>query len=219
MANVEIPVTNPHLSASAEMTDNSKTDESIQTSHTTVNVGPGGTIQQHCGNQKGEKEFTRIMSTFLILFISLLCDAFICVLIWQGQSNMRNSIIQKFDVFEKNAQVTHQRLEAQQQRMEQRHNEVIEQADTTHKEMMKKAKEGTIWLLRDDIIKSIDFHEATKKITPKQFKRLKDEFDYYASIGGNHDVKERFDDFTARIYGTGEVKMVNEIQLIQEAKK
>lgn len=126
MANVEIPVTNPHLSASAEMTDNSKTDESITTSGTTVNVGPGGQILQHCGNQKGEKEFTRIMSTFLILFISLICDAFICVLIWQGQSNMRNSIIQKFDVFEKNAQVTHQRLESQQQRMEERHNEVIE---------------------------------------------------------------------------------------------
>ena len=42
MANVEIPVTNPHLSASAEVTDNSKTDESINTSGTTVNVGPGG---------------------------------------------------------------------------------------------------------------------------------------------------------------------------------
>lgn len=40
MANVEIPVTNPHLSAS--VSDNSKTDESIQTNGTTVNVGPGG---------------------------------------------------------------------------------------------------------------------------------------------------------------------------------
>ena len=112
MANVEIPVTNPHLSA--EMTDNSKTDESITTSGTTVNVGPGGVIQQHCGNQKAEDKITRLMSTILILFISLICDAFICVLIWQGQSNMKTSIIQKFDTFEKNAQVTHQRLEAQQ---------------------------------------------------------------------------------------------------------
>jgi len=112
MASVEIPITEPHLSA--EVSDNSKTDESITTTGTTVNVGPGGVIQQHCGNQKGEREFTRIMSTFLILFISLICDAFICVLIWQGQSNMKNSIIQKFDVFEKNAQVTHQRLESQQ---------------------------------------------------------------------------------------------------------
>ena len=103
--------------------------------------------------------------------------------------------------------------------MEQRHNEVIEQADATHKDMLKKAKEGTIWLLRDDIIKTIDFHEVKKTITPKAYKRLKDEFDYYVSIGGNHDVKERFDDFTARIYGTGEVKMINEIQLIQDSAK
>ena len=67
---------------------------------------------------------------------------------------------------------------------------------------MKKAKEGTIWLLRDDIIKTIDFHEAKKIITPKSYKRLKDEFEYYQSIGGNHDVKERFDDFYTKIYGT-----------------
>lgn len=98
--------------------------------------------------------------------------------------------------------------------------EMMKEETKTQTEIVRKeSKEGTIWLLRDDIIKSIDFHEATKKITPKQFKRLKDEFDYYTSIGGNHDVKERFDDFTTKIYGTGEVKMVNEIQLIQEAKK
>lgn len=94
-----------------------------------------------------------------------------------------------------------------------------EETKTQTEIVRKEAKEGTIWLLRDDIIKTIDFHEATKKITSKQFRRLKDEFDYYTSIGGNHDVKERFDDFTTRIYGTGEVKMVNEIQMIQEAQK
>lgn len=191
------------------MTDNSKTDESIQTNGTTVNVGPGGVIQQHCGNQKGEKEFTRIMSTFLILFISLICDAFICVFLWQGQSNMQSSIINRFEQYDRNAEAVHQRMDNQ-------YKELVKSSESAHKEMMMKAKEGTIWLLRDDIIKSIDFHEVTKKITPKQFKRLKDEFDYYTSIGGNHDVKERFDDFTAKIYGTGEVKMANEIQSVKE---
>ena len=92
--------------------------------------------------------------------------------------------------------------------MEKRHIEVIKKADATHEDMLKKAKEGTIWLLRDDIIKTIDFHEATKKITQKQYRRIKDEFDYYVSIGGNHDVKERFDDFMAEIFGTGQIKMV-----------
>ena len=77
-----------------------------------------------------------------------------------------------------------------------------------HDQMMKQAKEGTIWLLRDDIMKTIDFYDATLKITHKQFKRIKDEYEYYISIGGNHDVKERFEDFLAKIYGTGEIKMV-----------
>ena len=73
--------------------------------------------------------------------------------------------------------------------------------------MMKQAKEGTIWILRDDLITTIDFHEATKTITMKQYRRIKDEYEYYVSIGGNHDVKERFDEFTAKIYGTQEIKM------------
>lgn len=28
------------------------------------------------------------------------------------------------------------------------------------------------------------------------------------NVGGNHDVKDRFDIFFAKIYGTGEIKMV-----------
>ena len=90
---------------------------------------------------------------------------------------------------------------------------MMRQSDAKHDEMMKQAKEGTIWLLRDDIIKTIDYHEATKNITKQQFKRLKDEFEYYASIGGNHDVKERFDDFTAKVYGTQEIKMTTAVQV------
>ena len=100
--------------------------------------------------------------------------------------------------------------------MDKQYSNLVKNSDKTHKELMRQAKDGTIWLLRDDIIKTIEFHEATKKITPKQYKRLKVEFDYYTSIGGNHDVKERLDDFTAKIYGTGEVKMVNDIQMVQE---
>lgn len=110
------------------------------------------------------------------------------------------------------------RLEQAQKRQEERHNEVIKKADETHADMMKKAKEGTIWLLRDDIIKSIDFHEATKTITAKQYKRLKDEYDYYTSIGGNHDVRDRFEVFTSKIYGTQEIKMVAEIRPIGGGK-
>ena len=84
----------------------------------------------------------------------------------------------------------------------------INEQTRIHDRMMKQAKEGTIWLLRDDIMKTIDLYDATLKITHKQFKRIKDEYEYYISIGGNHDVKDRFEDFLAKIYGTGEIKMV-----------
>lgn len=110
---MEIPITNPHLSA--ELSDNSKTDESITTSGTTVNVGPGGVIQQHCGNQKGEKEFTRIMSTILILLISLICDAFIFAFIYFGN----NAIIDRFDKFERSAEKTHEHLESTQNKIQE----------------------------------------------------------------------------------------------------
>ena len=113
------------------------------------------------------------------IVFSVVCDAIIVWAILAGQERMTN----KFEYIE-------------------------EKSATTHQEMMKQAKEGTIWLLRDDIIKTIDYHEATKSISQKQFKRVKDEYDYYCSIGGNHDVKERFDDFYYKIFGTGTIKMV-----------
>ena len=84
----------------------------------------------------------------------------------------------------------------------------INEQTRVHDKMMKQAKEGTIWLLRDDLMKTIDFYEATLEITHKQYKRIKDEYEYYISIGGNHDVKERFENFFTKIYGTGEIKMV-----------
>jgi len=141
-------------------------------------------------NCGNQKELSRRSAMWRTIIISVLCDIGILATIF----NWQNKLADRFESIERKSAETHQ-------------------------EMLTKAKEGTIWLLRDDIIKTIEFHEATKKITSKQFRRLKDEFDYYTSIGGNHDVKERFDDFTAKIYGTGEVKMVNEIQMVQERNR
>lgn len=62
-------------------------------------------------------------------------------------------------------------------------------------------------------MKTIDYHSSTKIITMKQFKCIKDEFEYYTSIGGNHDVKEKYDNFVAKIFGIGEIKMVAEDQI------
>ena len=94
---VEIPMTQPHFSANADLTDNSKTDESVNTSGNNITVGPGGVYMPttHPGNQKTEDKFTRIMSTFLILFISLICDAFILFFLWQGQKYTQRSLAEQ----------------------------------------------------------------------------------------------------------------------------
>ena len=84
-----------------------------------------------------------------------------------------------------------------------------ESSDAVHLRLEAQAKEGTIWLLRDDIMKTIDFHEATGRITQKQYKRLKDEYEYYVEIGGNHDVKDRWTTFKTDMI-SGKVKMTQE---------
>lgn len=125
-----------------------------------------------------------------MIVCSVLCDiGIICALFWLHWQNAA-----KAEDVERNTAV-------------QIANAINEQT-RIHDRMMKQAKEGTIWLLRDDIMKTIDFHEATLKITHKQYKRIKDEYEYYISIGGNHDVKDRFEGFFAKVYGTGEIKMV-----------
>ena len=118
--------------------------------------------------------------------ISVACDALLALAIFTGQTDIAD------------------RFESMEQK-----------SSNTHQEMMKQAKEGTIWLLRDDIIKTIDFHEATKTITQKQFKRVKDEYEYYTAIGGNHDVKDRWDNFNTKLYGLGEIKMVQQLPVKQ----
>lgn len=178
-------ITNPSVNAS--LSDSSRNDDSFTQSGTTVNIGQGATYNQNCGNGK---ELTRRRSMWTTIIVSLACDAVLAFLLFY--LHWRNA--------EKAAAV--ERIASAEIA------EVVNESARVHEKMMKQAKEGTIWLLRDDIMKTIDFHEATLKITQKQYKRLKDEYEYYVSIGGNHDVKDRFDSFFAKIYGTGEIKMV-----------
>ena len=178
-------ITNPSVSAS--LSDSSRNDDSFTQSETTINIGQGATYNQNCGNGR---ELTRRRSMWTTIIVSLACDiGIICALFWLHGQN-----VAKAEDVERNTAVQIEKA--------------INAQALVHDQMMKQAKEGTIWLLRDDIMKTIDFYDATLKITHKQFKRIKDEYEYYISIGGNHDVKERFEDFLAKIYGTGEIKMV-----------
>lgn len=75
---------------------------------------------------------------------------------------------------------------------------------------VEESKEGVIWILRRDILNSIDLYTSERAITTKQWKRLKDQYNYYHSIGGNHDVESKFDDFNVMIFGTREIKVIGE---------
>lgn len=172
-----------------DLEESSSNDESIKQQATTVNIGSGATYNQNCGNSK--KEFSRLYSTLLII----------------------GSILISFLVvtFNVNSMSESYRTECQleRQHMENKYQELVKDSNEAHNQILIKAKEGTIWLLRHDILKMLDLYSQTKVITKKQFKCVKDEFEYYKSIGGNHDVEERYDEFVAKIFGTGEIKMIN----------
>jgi hypothetical protein len=53
--------------------------------------------------------------------------------------------------FKKESAVTHVLMQEEYQKL-------IKQSNDAHDEILQKAKEGTIWLLRDDILKQIDLH-------------------------------------------------------------
>ena len=178
-------ITNPSVSAS--LSDSSRNDDSFTQSRTTVNIGQGAIYNQNCGNGR---ELTRRRSMWTTIIVSLACDIGILGALFC----LHRQNVTKAEGMERNTAVQIEKA--------------INAQALVHDQMMKRAKEGTIWLLRDDIMKTIDFYEATLKITHKQYKRIKDEYEYYISIGGNHDVKDRFEDFLAKIYGTGEIKMI-----------
>lgn len=169
-------INNPSLNAS--LSDSSRNDDSFTQSGTTVNIGAGATYNQNCGNGK---ELTRRRSMWTTIIVSLACDIVLACML--------------FYLHDRNADRTAQVERSAASEIAK----FVRESAQMHEKMMRQAKEGTIWLLRDDIIKSIDFFDATKTITKKQYRRIKDEFDYYTSIGGNHDVKDRWDSFNVKI--------------------
>ena len=188
---MELPLSKPVVDV--QMEDNSTTDESFNQQGSTVNIGAGATYNQNCGNQK--REFTRWESTLIIAILILFGFGYMIF-------HLNSSVIQ----FKNESIETHNT-------MQNEYRNLIEKSNKAHDQILQKAKEGTVWLLRDDIMKTIDYHSSTKVITMKQFKCIKDEFEYYTSIGGNHDVKEKYDNFVAKIFGIGEIKMVAEDQV------
>lgn len=84
----------------------------------------------------------------------------------------------------------------------------LDEQQENNKSLEQKSKEGTVWMLRHDILYWIDTYEMKKSITQAEYHRLNDEYNYYKSIGGNYDVSERWQVFKEKIVGTREITML-----------
>lgn len=186
---MEMPIPlNPQMNANVD--DHSKTDESINQSGVTIQAGDGSTINTNSGNGSRKPHENTIWK-----FLGLVCFALV---IWTSANVKFNTTT----INEIKTDITSVSQKAETAISESR------TAVSEAKKAMENSKEGTIWILRRDILNSIDYHTATTSITSKAYTRIKDQFDYYHSIGGNHDVESRFDEFKVKIFGTGEIKMV-----------
>lgn len=78
MADINIPVTNPALTAS--MSDQSKVDDSIKQESVVINASNGATINNNSGNKHGELSRRRSMWTMIL--VSLICDCLLGVFLY-----------------------------------------------------------------------------------------------------------------------------------------
>lgn len=195
-AKMNIPSVNPHL----DINDQSQVDESITQSDSPIyNTG---TINQNCGNQR---EMSRFTSTMLGIIVSIICDALIIFGIFYGFQSMSDNFSTKLEKMDVIATMTHNDIRRESK---EEVNTFITETKNEMTKIIKEARTSNIWMIRHDILKTIDHHTAMKVITTEQYDYLKEEFEHYKEIGGNHDVAAKFNLFTAKIFGTGEIKMI-----------
>lgn len=100
------------------------------------------------------------MSALFQLFAwSLLCDLFVCGFLWMHGNMNKQELDDKID-----------KVETQIEKI----TKTTEQAIEESKKATSESKEGTIWILRRDILNSIDFYESKGEVSQKQYKRIKD---------------------------------------------
>lgn len=185
---MDIPITNPQLSAN--INDHSCIDDSIKQDGVTITAGAGSVINTNSGNGKTQK--MGVSALFQVLAVSILCDIMICGIM----------------VFSNN--LSYDRVENRIEKVETSTHQNINALKEDVAKSIKDSKEGTIWNMRRDILKEIDLHTRTKTITQKEYNLLKEQFNYYISIGGNHGVTKKFEDFSTTIFGLNEIKMTKE---------
>ena len=193
---MNIPITNPQLNANLD------SDESIKQEGVTINANNGSVINSNSANGRGE--ITRLFAMLTTILLSILGDALLGIWLYTSIQTMSDDI--------KQTRIESRVEQSKFQKQIDTNASALEQAIASYQENTKRletqSKEGTIWLLRWDILSSIELFEAKKVITAKEYKRLAEEYNYYRSIGGNHDVCEKFEIFKTMVFGTKDIEMV-----------
>lgn len=165
----------PNISAS----DQSANDESMHQEGVTINASNGSIVNANSGNGHG-----RVRSMKALVFMAAVLYLFgLGAVAYQVKS-----IGARMDYNNTYQQKNIERLDIQ-----------IRDLDTNIKNELKKAHEGNIWLLRHDLLKSMELFEAKGEITENVFHALQDEYKHYRAIGGNYDVEERWSDFKYKV--------------------
>lgn len=175
----------PNISAS----DQSANDESMHQEGVTINASNGSIVNANSGNGQGR---LRALKAFVI-FAAILYLFGLGAIAWQVKS-IDSRIVGKDKIFK--IQDSVQKLDIN-----------LHDLDTNIKSELKKAHEGNIWLLRHDLLKSMELFEAKGEITENVFHALQDEYKHYRAIGGNYDVEERWSDFKYKVL-SDKVKMI-----------
>lgn len=165
----------PNISAS----DQSTNDESMHQEGVTINASNGSIVNANSGNGQGRARSMKALVFMAAVLYLVGLGAVACQVKSIGARMDYNNTYQQKNI---------ERLDIQ-----------IRDLDTNIKSELKKAHEGNIWLLRHDLLKSIELFEAKGEITENVFHALQDEYKHYRAIGGNYDVEERWSDFKYKV--------------------
>lgn len=192
---MNIPSINPHL----DINDQSQVDESIKQSDSPIyNTG---TINQNCGNQR---EMSRFTSSLLGIIVPTICDVLIIIVMFFGFQSISDNFSTKLEKMDAVANMTHNDIRRESKTEA---DTFITETKNEMSQIIKESRISNIWIIRHDILRTIDLHTTMKSITEEQYNFLLEEYNHYKEIGGNHDVTSKFNSFTSKIFGTGEIKM------------
>lgn len=177
--------------------DQSKNDDSIKQDGVTINADNGAIVNANSGN--GGRGLTRKASMLIVMLFSVLGDLAIGI---TGYVGFKQTSKELEEVFNRSSVMNASIVETQSKL-----NNVVDDFKAETKKLEGRSNEGTIWILRRDILYWIDFFEVKKIITQKEYHRLQDEFAYYRKLGGNYDVADRWQTFKEKVVGTREIQM------------